>query len=347
MQRIDNSTASTTLPTPKPIGTPGFFTPGTVGGQAATIVEADWLNQVQEELIAILAADGLTPSKTSNNQVITAILDLIAQNTRKRLTGPLDLYVATTGSDTNNGLTPSAPFATPQAAWNYIIDRLDCASQQIAVHIADGTYGPLFCRGQPVGGNGTGIYFQGDIANPHAVTFASSTPQTHAMTLIDGAMAYVQGINFVTTATGAYSIYAWGAQCFMQNCNFGACVMSHLCADEGAMITITGSYTIDGGAVSHLESAHGGLVTVNTNQGPLAAVTLSGTPTFTTAFAYCQGAASINLVPAQIHFVGGAHGQRYNSSYNGAIMTSGGGASYFPGDVAGTADPATFGTYQP
>lgn len=74
MFRIDNSTAVTSQPAPSSAGTPGFFTDGSpAGGVPATVVPAEWLNGVQEELISVLTAAGITPSKTVFNQISAAI----------------------------------------------------------------------------------------------------------------------------------------------------------------------------------------------------------------------------------------------------------------------------------
>jgi hypothetical protein len=72
MHRIDSSTA-----TPD-----GRFTEGNPTIPVpATTVTAEWLNSVQEELVAILTAAGIVPNKASNVQVLSAILDLIADST--------------------------------------------------------------------------------------------------------------------------------------------------------------------------------------------------------------------------------------------------------------------------
>ncbi|QNB13424.1 hypothetical protein G5S35_17495 [Paraburkholderia tropica] len=74
MYRIDDATASTTLPTPETASTEGYFTEGNPAtGTLATKVRGSWLNMIQEELRAIVVAGGLTPSKTVYNQVLTAI----------------------------------------------------------------------------------------------------------------------------------------------------------------------------------------------------------------------------------------------------------------------------------
>lgn len=53
------------------------FTDGDpVGGVPATLVTDDWLNDVQEELLSVLTAAGITPVKGTQNQVLAAIRSL-------------------------------------------------------------------------------------------------------------------------------------------------------------------------------------------------------------------------------------------------------------------------------
>lgn len=74
MFRIDTSTAVGALPAPSPAGEPGFFSGGNLGtGTPPTTVSPDWFNTVQEELISLLAAGGVAPSKVANNQVLLAL----------------------------------------------------------------------------------------------------------------------------------------------------------------------------------------------------------------------------------------------------------------------------------
>ncbi|UPG86865.1 hypothetical protein L2Y94_05785 [Luteibacter aegosomatis] len=74
MYQIDNATAATTQPAPTPPGKPGYFTDGSaVGGVPATVVPAEWLNAVQQEIINAILDAGLTPDKTAFNQLSLAI----------------------------------------------------------------------------------------------------------------------------------------------------------------------------------------------------------------------------------------------------------------------------------
>ena len=81
MQRIDGPSAAATRPAPRATGTggsaPGFFArPDLEAGVAPTTLDPDWCNAVQEELINVIAAAGLTPDKGSVDQLLTALTTL-------------------------------------------------------------------------------------------------------------------------------------------------------------------------------------------------------------------------------------------------------------------------------
>jgi hypothetical protein len=81
MQRIIDTTAVAILPAPPPLtGPAGYFSEGIPGSVAATRARGWWLNMVQEELLALLTAAGMTPDTTGTtfNQVLAAINHLIA-----------------------------------------------------------------------------------------------------------------------------------------------------------------------------------------------------------------------------------------------------------------------------
>ena len=82
------------------------FTEGDpVAAVPATVVTDDWLNDVQEELISILAAAGIDPVKGTQNQVLAAINSLIA-NSSNDLLNTTRINVA---SAATVNLTTSAP----------------------------------------------------------------------------------------------------------------------------------------------------------------------------------------------------------------------------------------------
>jgi len=74
MYRIDNPEATATIPTPAIAGAPGFFQGGNPqAGVKATIVDADWLNAVQEEISHVIEQAGITLSKTDRTQLAQAL----------------------------------------------------------------------------------------------------------------------------------------------------------------------------------------------------------------------------------------------------------------------------------
>ncbi|MFZ3120071.1 MAG: hypothetical protein WA159_17355, partial [Variovorax sp.] len=74
MFAIDDPTAATVMPTPEAAGTAGFWTEGNPTlGVEATRVRASFLNGIQAELLAILTAAGITPSKTTYDQLLQAM----------------------------------------------------------------------------------------------------------------------------------------------------------------------------------------------------------------------------------------------------------------------------------
>lgn len=78
MFRIDVATAAGVIPTPAAAGTPGYFTNGNPATSTpSTVVDADFLNMMQEELYAIATALGAAASKTTRNQALTAIQQMI------------------------------------------------------------------------------------------------------------------------------------------------------------------------------------------------------------------------------------------------------------------------------
>jgi hypothetical protein len=89
MFRIDGATAAPSLPTPAAAGTPGYFTEGNpTAGTPATNVTGDWLNMMQEELMSLLTAAGLTPSKTTFTQVRDAIKAIAISQFTQNLATP-------------------------------------------------------------------------------------------------------------------------------------------------------------------------------------------------------------------------------------------------------------------
>lgn len=95
-------------------------------------------------------------------------------------------------------------------------------------------------------------------------------------------------------------------------------------------MSAVGPYTIAAGAPWHQIAGSGNSVNVVDGQ----TVTLTGTPAFSGGFVWADSSALI-FNPSTV-YSGSATGTRYLAVNGGVIITNGGGASYFPGSIAGS-----------
>ena len=95
MHRIDTSTATSD----------GLFTEGDpLAPTPATVVSADWLNAVQEEIVSTLSAAGIVPDKSDNMQLAAAISALILAQ-KIKLTDRVNLTDSATAASATAGKT--------------------------------------------------------------------------------------------------------------------------------------------------------------------------------------------------------------------------------------------------
>jgi hypothetical protein len=343
MHRIDDPTATPTLPAPRPQGTPGYFTGGSPGsgGFAATVVRYEFMNALQEEVVAVVLAAGLTLDKTDNGQLLEALRRLV----RFKLYQDTTLYISTTGSDQNDGLTPTTALATGQAAWNKAI-TLDLNGCNLILQFANGTYtNPIACEGQPLGiGASNGIIISGNVSQPSQVTF--STTNVSCISAGNGAIVLVQGITLTATGVpGSYQnmggglIAGTGGNIIFGNVIFHQCDWAHLVAlGNGVIQSDANPYTIAAGGGRHMLAGLGGYV-ANVNS----AVSLTGNPAFSIGFADAESHGIVASYGAA--YSGGATGPRFTVTTGGLIHTMGSGLTFLPGSVAGMIDTATYGVY--
>lgn len=333
MYRIDQPTAVGSLPSPATPGTQGYFTNGNPAtGSPATIVDQDWFNRVQEELMSILTAAGTTPIKTTYNQVLTSLQSLFvgAGNTRTKLTTSTTYYIATTGNDSTGNGTSGNPWLTIQHAVGYLQQNIDLGGQSVTISVADGTYAAGATIFQPFTGSGN-VTIQGDVSTP-ANCIISTTSQA-PFTIANKAIVSIEGFKLTTTA--AHGIVA-DSGCVIDligAMEYGACGGSstHIVSQSaGSLINISANYKISGAAACHFQITNSAQINTTASN----TVTITGTPAFSQAFVQTTACAS-GLLENQT-YSGSATGVRYNTTLNAVINTGGGGASYFPGNSSGT-----------
>ncbi len=246
---------------------------------------------------------------------------------RDKLTAARSYFVnGGTGSDSNSGLASGAAFATLQKAADTIA-ALDIATFNVTVNVADGTYTGGVVFNGPILGTGT-VSFVGNTTTP-ANCFLNLT-NAYGFQVNNGAAVTLSGFKIACASNGsALRATAGGRITVNGKMEFGACAYNHFDVNN-AVIGCSGvTYTISGGAGAHWAISQSGAILAQSNT-----VTLSGTPAFTAAFATVDATSS--LVCNASTFTGSATGSRYTVSGCSYIQTFGSGASYLPGNAAGT-----------
>lgn len=333
MFRIDNSTSVPAAPaTPTP-STPGFFTNGNpTAAQGATVVDDWWLNQLQEEILTVVTAAGLTPNKMDTTQLLQALRLLIFPG-KIPITAATDFYLSPTGSDATGDGSSGAPWATLQYAYNWIVaNTVNLGGWVIRLNMANGTYtGPLNATVPPLSGP---VQILGNAANPASVIV--NVANANAIEAQFGVTLDVEHVTLQasgTSAGGSGLVAAQGGTITFDDIVFNACGNAHIFASFGAQVRAGTKYQITGGAQQHILATSGSTVI----QSPITsnvAITLTGTPAFSANFIESWGLAYV-YAPNSV-FSGGATGARYAAHNNGVIDTNGKAATYFPGNAAGT-----------
>lgn len=335
MYKIDSTGTSLTLPTPLTTGiTPGFFAQTTSSSTIPTVVSADFLNMAMMEICNVCTAGGQTLSKTTYTQLRDAILVLISQSARIKVTANLHFYVATSGSDTlNNGMTVGAPFLTIQHAVDVVYRNYDWNGFGATVHIANGTYTqPVNVYGQPLGHGLAAVTFVGNTASPTAVVI--SVTNNNAWVHNIGSWAILQGITFAATGTATTTIgLGYGllsmSGCYVevQNCNFASCTTCQCTAANGGMITfdsLPSSFT--GTSGFGINAGQAGQIWMQNSVFTMSA-------TYNNAFAISNNCGIIICGGAN-SFPGTTTGPKYSVGFNGVINLQG---VTLPGSSAGVA----------
>jgi hypothetical protein len=251
----------------------------------------------------------------------------------------LNFYVSPTGSNSNDGLSAGQPWATLQFAWDTIRDRFDLNGKIATVNLAAGSFtAGLVARGQVLGNAGnSSVVFLGNVANLTSVSV--SPPSGAAFAAASGASFTVRGVNLSGkgASIGDYqgcSILCQSGDISFGDVRFSASDVAHVYAQNGVAIAI-GPITVANSSPVGFWAAGGGTIQLNSQ-----AINHLITATYTD---YARAAFG-SIQAAGVTFTGSAqNGRRYSATVSSFISTSGGGANFFPGNVAGVTD--TTSTY--
>lgn len=272
-------------------------------------------------------------NKSAAASVVKSYIQLV---TRPKLTGNLTYYVRTDGNDANSGLVNNAggAFLTIQHAIDVAIGY-DVGQYTITIQVADGTYtAPITLKPYVASGGGS-IALQGNLTTP--ANCIISVSGNHGIQATSIFCTYTISGFKIQTATSGHGIHIDGpANIYLGALNFGACAWSHVAAFAQATIRMINAYTISGSTGQHLYTESNGVIVCAG-----LAVTLSGTPNFSSAFAYATAGGT--LMAHANTYSGAATGARYFANLNGVVFVAGAASAYLPGNAAGST--ATGGQY--
>ncbi len=314
-------------------------------GTGIGVMPAGWMvivsNNDDSALLAVIVGSGASLIGASLGYILlgpdqSAVItsdgsnyNVVRAPERTRLGGNTTLYVTTAGSDLNTGLTSSDAFASLQHALNTVVNCLDLGGYSLIVQLADGTYTNGVSLTKPwVGGSSKNVIISGNSENPAQVILSTS-----------GTVAYAEGAGCgftihslkMQSSSGGLLWADRFADIYFSNVIFDSASGNHLTANASGYLYAYGHYTITGSATRHMWS---GLTSIIRVIGKT--ITLSGTPSFTSAFAHASICGTTEIYGDT--FSGVATGKRYEIKTNGVIYTAGGGASYLPGNAVGTVE---------
>jgi hypothetical protein len=269
----------------------------------------------------------LTTGDADRTLTLSGNVTLIS-SPREVLTGARTYYVRTDGSDSNTGLADNSggAFLTIQKAIN-TVGMIDLAGFACTIQVRSGTYtGGVNASVPFIGGIPTLI---GDATTPSNVII--STTSNNAILVANNCILNISGLKLQTTTSGTcVSVTTGGIANLTGTCDFGASAGNHVSVvSGGAFVCLAVNYNITGAAATHVITGNVGNITISNNT-----ITITGTPAFATAFAYAQNNSVIQMNSNT--FSGSATGARYSANTLSTIQTFGGGATYLPGNSAGS-----------
>lgn len=259
---------------------------------------------------------------------------------RQTLTTNRTYYVRTDGSDSNNGLanTSGGAFLTLQKAWD-VASTLDLSTYNLTISVADDGGSPYTAginfNKMPLGG--AAINITGNATTPDSCEIAASG-DVFAVNMPITTPLTISGF-YVSSSTGNGVRQVAVGQLFLGAMKYGSVHSSgaHIRGEvPGSKIRCLSNYEISGGGGRHVFVTEEGFIRMTG-----LTVTLTGTPAFVTNFASASQNSYLQI--SGNTYSGSATGARYSSVSAATIDTAGGGATYLPGDSAGST--ATGGQY--
>lgn len=245
----------------------------------------------------------------------------------ERYDGELNIYVSTSGSDSNDGLSSSNPVRTLREAFGLLNRywtpyRNDIVCRAI-IHLAAGTYIV-----------GSSIY--PPIRNTFLILEGASSGTTTLKTSVGSLTFYYLVVQLYNLTFNQEVIFS-PALAQAVNCHFTKGIF---CSMGGSLHVLNNcSFGSSSTSIAALLNLHDGSSVYFGNLGATSTITMNGNITdYGTLFA----SGGSNYYIRNAVFRGSVTGRKYFLSSNAGITTHGKGESIIPGTLAGTRDTACF-----
>lgn len=280
---------------------------------------------------------------TLGDDVDQAQFDLWAQSMeallltkRERLSGPRTYYVRPDGNDSNDGgaNTSVSAFLTKQKAMDVIASDLDLGNNDVTVQVAPATYtAGLRCKSY-VSSAGI-VKFLGDPTTPSNVYVNPAVgPAIFTNGALDSGVFEFTGFKVSSTTAGTRDgVRASGRRVYFRvnAIEFGNCTSTQCQSIFGAHIEAVGNLLVSGGAAVGFWASRQALLYLSNRT-----ITYSNNPAYSARNFNASEAGWLDCFSMIFTNGGTVTGKRYQADNLGGIFTNGGGASYVPGNSAGS-----------
>lgn len=272
------------------------------------------------------------------------------------LTKPLTIYVAPTGSDTlddGRGLTPDKPFASIQAAVNYVSTTYNLYKYNATISVAPGNYGrehillPSYTTstGKLII-KGSGAARTDVVCGRFALTYAS-VYEVHNLTIYQKDLT-AGAVGSVDAAAGQIDLY--NVQINLSGIQQGSGQLWGVFAHDSGVVRVwsTASQDIPNGLILNVDGASPYGIILCNNGGAFnfaADITVKGGGSWQDAAVRAQNVSIIASTlsaaanPGRrptVSVDGIFTGKRYAVALNGIVGVAGAGPEFWPGDEDGT-----------
>ncbi len=276
---------------------------------------------------------GRVTGSTGDPEDLTAAQARSILGVREALTAGRTYYVRTDGSDSNNGLanTSGGAFLTLQKAMDVISTDIDLGAFDVVVQVGSGTYTTGFNLKSYRATSGQ-VIFRGDTTTPSNCLISTTNASGIGTQGGTHGVFTIEGFKVQTTTSGWGMIFSGqNLIVYLNAVDFGACVTRQLEAVYGAFVQFTGNFAVSGGSLIGFWATRRGTIFMSSRT-----ITYSNSPAYGARNFNASEQGWIDAYGMTFTNGGTVTGKRYEVDGVAGIYTSGGGASYVPGNSAGS-----------